>query len=438
MTFKAALMDQAEYLDRVICNQQIQCVIEVGGRVDEARLARAVRLAYDAEPALGCRFVERRRGPFWQRRDDIDRLVLCTVKDCASAGDVAHGLDEFLLEPGDPRRDPLVRVRVLRGETDTVCVKVDHIVADTGGAKDLIYLLCEIYERLGDYPGYEPAANARGDRSLRQVLERVSLPDKLRSLRYANPSAPAWGFPFKGFGCYDQAFAVRRIEPEEFARLKEFGRGRGATVNDCLLAAYFRAFFELARPGPGKRCTIRVPIDLRRYLPGEKAGAVCNLSGQLYATLAMVPGEEFAGTLDRVCRVMGALKANTPGVGAAIVFGAMASPGTYLTSKAYRPMVVQGMKTGKWDPYLSNMGVLSPERLRFGGAPVTGAYFVSPLQCAPGFLLGASTFNERMTLTIGYADASANGPAVERLLDMVCSDLTILEPRLSGADNVKA
>jgi len=201
-------MDQAEYLDRVICNQQIQCVIEVGGRVDEARLTRAVRLAYDAEPALGCRFVERRRGPFWQRRDDIDRLVLCTVKDCASAGDVAHGLDEFLLEPGDPRRDPLVRVRVLRGETDTACVKVDHIVADTGGAKDLIYLLCEIYERLGDYPGYEPAANARGDRSLRQVLERVSLPDKLRSLRYANPSAPAWGFPFKGFGCYDQAFAV--------------------------------------------------------------------------------------------------------------------------------------------------------------------------------------------------------------------------------------
>jgi NRPS condensation-like uncharacterized protein len=419
-------MDRAEYLDRIICNQQIQCVIELDGRLDERRLARAARLVMDAEPVLGCRFVERKSYPFWERRDDLDDLQISDVQECGAAY-VPARIDDFLKVPGDPRVDPLVRLKLLRAETDTLCVKVDHIAADTGGTKDVLYLLCEIYRHLISEEDYEPRPNSRGDRRLCQALKKVSLPDKVASLRHGNPPVPDWGFPFRGKGSDDWAFAVRRTTAAEFRALKESTSSLGMTNNDCVLAAYYRAFFEAARPGAGARCTIRVPIDLRRYLPGEMAGAVCNLSGQLYPVLEMIPGEELEGTLVRVHDAMEVLKEKAPGIGAAMVVAAFTAPGQWLTAAVYKRMVAREARAGKCDPYLSNMGVLSEDGLRFGHVVVRDAWLVSPLQWAPGFLMGVSTFNERMTVTVGYADAAANAPVVEEFLDHVTGDLGALQ-----------
>lgn len=71
------------------------------------------------------------------------------------------------------------------------------------------------------------------------------------------------------------------------------------------------------------------------------------------------------------------------------------------------------------------MGVLSPERLRFSDTEASDAYFVSPLQWAPGFLMGASTFRDNLTLTVGFADARLNAPVVERFLDLAGRDLLV-------------
>ncbi|MHB8893686.1 MAG: hypothetical protein ACYC99_00705 [Candidatus Geothermincolia bacterium] len=420
--FKASLMDQAEYLDRIICNQQIQCVLELDGRVDESRLERALRLAMDAEPVLGCRFVEGRLAPHWQRRDDLDQVELFSVEECSDETDLSDRMTRFLLAPGDPRTDPLVRVKVLRSERDTVCVKIDHIAADTGGARDCLHLLCDLYEDIDRAPRRWPA-NPAVDRGLRQVLGKFTTREKLSALRFGNPSAPAWGFPFGGNGSGDRAFAVRRIPPADFAALKGFGESHGATVNDCLLASYFSALFELADLPQGAKCTIRVPIDLRRYLEGETAGAVCNLTGQMFPALERVRGESFEGTLARARDAMNVLKANLPGIGAAIAVAGLMTPRVHYVSKIYKHMVAHEARTGMCDPYLSNMGVLSPERLRFGDIGVRDAYFVSPLQWAPGFLLGASTFRGTLTLTVGYADARANAPVVESFLDFVEGNL---------------
>ncbi len=48
-------------------NSTIQAVIHFRGKPDTVRLARAVKLSVDAEPVLGCKFIEREDRPFWQR-----------------------------------------------------------------------------------------------------------------------------------------------------------------------------------------------------------------------------------------------------------------------------------------------------------------------------------------------------------------------------------
>lgn len=415
-------MDQAEYLDRVICNQQIQCVIDLDGTLDDARLQRALQLVMDAEPVLGCRFVEGPLAPRWERRAGLRGVELCSVEECEEAC-LEEKTHDFLKVPGDPRTDPLVRVKVIRAKTDRVCVKIDHIVADTGGAKDCLHMICEAYSDSGRFE--QTAPPRQGDRGLGQVLGKFTLREKMLSLRNGNPRTPAWGFPFRGKGAGDWAFAIRRLSPEEFGALRDFGRARGATVNDCILAAYYRAFFGASDTAPGTRCTIRVPIDLRRYADGERAAAVCNLTGQMYPSLERVAGESFGATVDRTRECMDALKERSPGIGAAIVVAGFMLPHVYLVSKVYARMVAKEARDGRCDPYLSNMGVLSGERLEFGDVAVLDGYFVSPLQWAPGFLMGASTFKDRLTLTVGYGDARENSPLVEEFLDLVALDLKL-------------
>lgn len=65
-------MDQVNYLDGASNDKQGRSVVTFDGHVDANRMVRAVRLTLDAEPILGCGFVERPRRLCWERRDDLD------------------------------------------------------------------------------------------------------------------------------------------------------------------------------------------------------------------------------------------------------------------------------------------------------------------------------------------------------------------------------
>ena len=94
-------------------------------------MARAVRLTMDAEPVLGCRFVKHPWRPYWERRDDLDRLHLCSV---VEPQDPESELWRFIAMPLDPYEDSQVQVRIFRSGTDTLCVRLDHLAADGAGA----------------------------------------------------------------------------------------------------------------------------------------------------------------------------------------------------------------------------------------------------------------------------------------------------------------
>ena len=424
--FPARAMDRAEYMDRLISDQQIHCVVTLGDRVDPERLARAVRITLDAEPVLGCRFVERPWRPYWERRHDLDEVTLFSLEEGSGSGEAMRSLMSFVTTPSDPRSDPLVQVRLFRSERDTVCVKIDHVAADTGGLKEYVYLLSDTYRRLAGDGSCARTPRKLADRSLRQVLEQFGIAEKAKAMLSGSPPAQRWGFPWRGAGHDGREFAVRRLTVDRLTAVKEYGKGKGATVNDCVLAAYYRALFELAGPEPGVGVTINVPIDLRRYRAGGRAEAVCNLSGQLYPVVDRLPGEEFGGTLARVRDSMDALKSSMPGIGSAMTVAASVSPGPFVTGRVYSRVVAGELRSGRCNPYLSNLGILEPGRLDFVGVGAVDAYLVSPLMFAPGFLLGISTFADAMTLTVGYADADANRPVVERFLDLVLADLVSL------------
>ena len=56
----------------------------------------------------------------------------------------------------DPCRDPLVQVRIIRSETDTLCIKTDHMTTDAFSLKQCAYRLASIYRKLAHDPQYVP------------------------------------------------------------------------------------------------------------------------------------------------------------------------------------------------------------------------------------------------------------------------------------------
>jgi NRPS condensation-like uncharacterized protein len=60
----------------------------------------------------------------------------------------------------------------------------------------------------------------------------------------------------------------------------------------------------------------------------------------------------------------------------------------------------QGKKYNVSFPLLSNFGVL--DKYRFGELEMLSGYITSPIIYPPGFMLGATTFNDEMTLSIGF------------------------------------
>jgi NRPS condensation-like uncharacterized protein len=182
--------------------------------------------------------------------------------------------------------------------------------------------------------------------------------------------------------------------------IKVYAHDHGATVNDLLLTAFYRTFFELNNTPSSKPMIHQTSIDLRRYLPNRKAEAICNLSGALYTTLERKLGEAFEGTLERVVAAMGKLKENYPGLESAAGLEYLYSQGFADLQRYLAESAAMSKRYNVTFPLLSNFGLL--ESYHFGGLHLSSGYISSPIMYQPGFMPGVTTCNGEMVLSVGY------------------------------------
>jgi NRPS condensation-like uncharacterized protein len=179
--------------------------------------------------------------------------------------------EEFVGSRVDEGLGPQVRVCLLDSSPSAVAFKLNHMVCDAAGFKEYLHFLCKIYSGLMVDPGYRPVA-VTGDRSMRGVLKSFGVSVKFKSLFLQSRENNLTGgdkFPLSQSGEVRPFILTRKLKRERIAALKEYGRARGATLNDVVLAAYYRSLFERLALSPGAKLRIPVMVDMRRYL--EKA-----------------------------------------------------------------------------------------------------------------------------------------------------------------------
>lgn len=397
------------YHARVIADQQITYVLEFSGALELGRLNRALSTLAMASPVLssvlevdGDRFGRKLLPGYWP-----------AVAIAAETEPAAQSIERFTGTPCDPQREPPLKLQLIRAPGhDTLCVKTDHVLTDAAGLKQLLYGLASAYATGGLRTPFNP------DRGAGQVLWRFSPLALLRAAAKANLPKPGPGMIAGPFDSQPTFIEHVRVGSHEFDSIRTGAKRLGATLNDALLAAVYRAVWRRQASEPLGPYPVMVPVDLRRYLPDHRQCVATNLSSAVYPSLAAVPNESFPETLARVTAAMDVFKRDNPGLPALLLMLVGAQRGGRMMRDRYRLASSRGSRFIN----LTNFGVIDAAQCDFG-VPLAAAYGVGPIQYAPGILIAVSTFADTLHLVVQGNDTRRFQPFIQAFLQSIVKEL---------------
>ncbi|MDP4094627.1 MAG: condensation domain-containing protein [Bacillota bacterium] len=412
-----------------MANFQIQAVLRLDGRLDFVKLLKAVRLSIDAEPVLGCRFVCS-DPPYWKRLDDIDNVRFCTM---VETNDTDTAVKRFLESPLDMDNGPVLKLKLVRSDSfDTICIKINHACSDGAGVKEYVTLLSDIYCRLYSDVNYVPTPSIRTKSDHRKLFKAVGIKYPTATVVVPQKSpTPLWKFPWKNIRQTESRYAICKLSDGELDKLKNYSKSKGATINDLILTAYYRAMFKISKPPYGIPMDIPLTVSLRRYLPEQKAEAIRNLSGGFMTALKRKHHESFEGTLSRVMSRTRNIKTGHPGIENAIWAEYVEKMDFRQFCNHYKTLSkINDMnslnpfyKLYGCSPALSNLGLLSATPIKFGDTAVIDAHILPPTVRAPGFLLLAGSYNGVLTLTLAYYKSTVHRVDMQRVIEKIKEEL---------------
>ncbi len=413
-------------------NPQFHAIMKLDGRLDFYRLKRAVRLSFDAEPVLGSRFVEGVR-PYWKRLENLDKISFCSLE-VTNNSDSA--IFNFLQSHLDMSNDPMIKVKIIRAEKyDILAVKISNTCYDGVGTKEYIQLLSYIYSCLEQGITFEPEPRKHESNDqywLTNELDVISNSLIVNSLQ--DKSNTMWAFPWKqreGGASSSVCFEFCSFSQPTLELIYQYGKSKGATVNDLILTAYYRALFKISKPPYGASMDISSAVNLRRYLPNYKTQAIRNLSGGSVSTIARTKNESFEGTLTRVMSTTKKFKnrnaefnnAISNENGENIYFTHFHDYFEHMPQNSNFSVKSSTRIDNVCFPGLSNLGYISPSLINFGKLIVTDANLLPPVVRSPGLLLFASSYNGTLTMSIGYCIDSMRQRDMKSFLNIIKNEL---------------
>lgn len=401
-------------------NFQIQAVMKFNGQLNPYTLLKAVRLSIEAEPVLGSRIIEN-NPPYWKLRD-LDKTKFCSFE---KTTDSEQAVQYFLQQKLDMDDDPMLQLKLISdGFNDTLCIKINHSCCDGTGTKEYLNLLSEIYSTLEHGENYmpKPKNRSRIDQDRLFSFLGINNPESVWNGQLDLPKN-MWPFPWLQGKPVTYRVSVCKLSKEYFSVISKYAKARGATINDMILTAVYRAMFGITGIQPNIPMDISITADLRRYLADQKTEGIRNFSGGVDTKLESLGNEPFEGTLLRVASMMNEIKKNLPGLQSAVGLERVEKAIFSETLSYYLSAAQNTTFTEKCSPVVSNLGFINKSLLKFGDTYVTDAYIVPPAVSAPGILLCIGTYNNEMTMAMSHYEEQVYSEDIKRLLYTVRKEL---------------
>jgi NRPS condensation-like uncharacterized protein len=416
--FKTTAQDWFNYVAQgVASNALIQYVIKPAQLIDYERLKKAAYNSIIAEPILGCKFIIEEPHPKWVSTSvdtqDICRLINTQNIDLEINYVVAQELNAST-------HIPIMIYLITDNLSNAIVIKINHAVCDGVGSKYYIKLLAENYTKIEEKNGIVNEGNSL-NRDTTKFYKTLGI-NKLED--HFNPEkidlTSTWGFPINRDknGKQNFSYQFKHFEDSEFLKIKQFATKQNTTINTVLIAAYHFALLQVIQPPASPLREIQFMSDLRKYLPPDIKQTICNLSAILNVNLPtnIRNVEEMVLETDIALK-----KANTP---ENIIQGTIANDlclqsGFSSCSDMFATEWKNILKTGNCTPMISNLGILIPEVIKFGEININDIYFVSPAFFTPAFMLGVSTYKDKLTLCASYYTPEMRHIIIKNLLEQI-------------------
>lgn len=364
--------------------------------LDPERLIRAVDKLADAFPLFKCRY-DPKRNIFIENEH-------MTGRDLVRMDD--HADRNALITESLDMDKKLVQLTLSR---NTLVITISHMLCDGSGFKQLLYLLCDIYN--GNSSGNLDHCMTREFSQLTKGLTgRAIITLKMLISMMGN---------YKSIPVYQKAndendFVLERKIPQEImSKVHRSAKNQGATLNDVFLTAYARA---LGRIYGLKKIHIPCTVDLRKYAK-SKTG-IANLTGSYNLNLRLEDNATFSAALNDTSTLMQKQKQTKNDIAGPML----------LVSKYEKSTLEQflklygGMNTSASADY-TNLGVLDEKKLVFDGAKVTNAVGYSGLNKAPSFQIAVSSFRGETTVTSLVRCSETEKQKADRILDALVAEI---------------
>lgn len=411
---KAEMWDKMQYLFRNYYDRMMHCALYYDGAIDSAALRRVLEFQVDNVPVLHSRYHNNFIKPYWTVCDYTAEDFF-TVKD---SDDVERDVMAFVAQRIPIESNVQLRVGLFnKNGKSALAVVVNHMCFDGGDLKYFVTQMCENYTKL--VSGDAKMTIKHGSRAYDTVYSSMSDEDrkKAKSL-YRNISDVKTKryFPLTEKRKDDvNRIVKRKISAEKFNAARAAGKKLGFTVNDIMLAVYFRSLYDIGVCAPDEAITVPCMVDLRRHMArGGAETGLTNHTGFMTVTLDG-EGADMKETLAKVAEAMEVNKKDR-------FLGLYALPLLHLAYSVFPHCISeQAIKLGYDNPLIgmSNIGSINPADYRMGDSLPEDGFYTGAVKGKPFMQLALTTFKGEVTFTIAVTGNEEDEKIINAFFDIL-------------------
>lgn len=411
---KAEMWDKMQYLFRNYYDRMIHIACRVKGKIDYDAMVKALDILVYKVDILRCSFSANPLFPHWTLHKDFDVKDIVRV---IRAENLEAAIDESLCGyiPAESKFQLRVTLIETDGEESAVTVLLNHMCADGGDSKYLMSKLTELYADIVNGGDGTRVQLKQGRRDALQLYDRMP-PEKAKRAKklFKNISQSKINveFPFAPPAETDEnRVRIFRVRWEEsfVAEINAARKKCNATMNDILLAAFFRKLYDYME-GKHKHLNIISMMDLRRYCGGETLG-VTNMTGFAPCDIE-VEKESFLSTLSKVKKRMEQNKLDE-------FMGLYSLPLLKLAFTVFPHFISEiAIKIGYQNPLIgmSNIGILDTDKYSFAKTELLDCFMTGAAKYKPYMQLTTTTFLNTMTFCIAEKCSERDGYILSQFL----------------------
>ena len=421
MTMKSELWDKTQYFLSKYYDRMMHYAMFYNGKLDIDILRKAIKHVVDRVPVLHSQYRQNPILPYWKIRNDYTLEDMLEVEEVENLEEATYA---FLKGEISHKSKLQFKCKVFTcGNKCSFATIVNHQCFDGSDYKYVMFKIVECYNAFKKNGNFDSVEIKQGTRQLNQLYENMepNAGKKARGL-YNNPTRPVIKETFKFTKDKDveKRFIVKLMDPELFDQVKAKGKKEGASLNDILLAAYFRALIKEKGATNTTPINITSMMDLRRHMLNHDTVGCTNMTAFMPCKLMNGIGDSFSETLFRVLEQTKKHKADD-------VAGLYGLP---LLGLAYKAFPIDWIATlviriGYENPLIqmSNLGLIKGEYVNFDGCIMYDCFMTGAVKYKPYFQFTCVTRENIMKFCVAERCSANDEKLIMEFFDDMIEEL---------------